>query len=59
MLERMERNEPFHMQIKDTDRILSKLDQLATLLSLRVLMAAFIIGLLLVPLMASGSLPRC
>ena len=59
MLERMERNEPFHMQIKDTDRILSKLDQLATHLSLSVLMAAFIIGLpLLVPLMASGSLPR-
>ncbi|MFZ1039714.1 MAG: hypothetical protein WAN58_00190, partial [Anaerolineales bacterium] len=53
VIERMERNEPFHMEIKDTDRILSKLDRLATRLSLSVLVAAFIIGLpMLAPLTA-------
>ena len=56
MIERMERNEPFHMEIKDTDRILSKLDRLATRLSLSVLVAAFIIGLpMLAPLTAPDS----
>ncbi len=56
VIERMERNEPFHMEIKDTDRILSKLDRLATRLSLSVLVAAFIIGLpMLSPLTAPDS----
>ena len=44
------------MEIKDTDRILSKLDRLATCLSLSVLVAAFIIGLpMLAPLTAPDS----
>ena len=59
MIERIERNEPFAMEIKDTNRMLSRLDQLATRLSLSVLVAAFIIGMpMLIPLTAPGSLPR-
>jgi DNA-binding CsgD family transcriptional regulator len=56
--EHLEQNEPFHMEIKDNDRILSRLDQLATRLSLSVLVAASIIGMpVLLPLTAPGSLP--
>ncbi|HUI90166.1 MAG TPA: AarF/ABC1/UbiB kinase family protein [Anaerolineales bacterium] len=59
MIERMEQNEPLHMEINDTDRILTKLDRLATRLSLSVLVAAFIIGLpMLAPLTTPGSLLR-
>ncbi len=59
IVERLEKNEPFHMEIKDTDRILSRLDRMATRLSLSVLVAAYIIGLpQLLPLTAPGSLPR-
>ena len=59
IVERLEKNEPFHMEIKDTDRILSRLDHMATRLSLSVLVAAYIIGLpQLLPLTAPGSLPR-
>jgi len=47
------------MEINDTDRILTKLDRLATRLSLSVLVAAFIIGLpMLAPLTTPGSLLR-
>lgn len=59
MLERMERNEGFRMEIKDTDRILSRMDRLVTRLSLSVLVAAFVIGLpILLQLTTPGSLPR-
>ncbi len=59
MLERLERNEPFRMEIKDTDRILTKLDKLVTRLSLSLLVAAFVVGLpLLIPLTTPDSLPR-
>ncbi|RPJ18240.1 MAG: AarF/ABC1/UbiB kinase family protein [Chloroflexi bacterium] len=59
MLERLERNEPFRMEIKDTDRILGRIDRLATRLALSLLVAAFVVGLpLLIPLTTPGSLPR-
>src|SRR5512138_808980 len=59
MLERLERNEPFRMEIKDTDRILGRIDRLATRLALSILVAAFVVGLpILLQLTAPGSLPR-
>ena len=59
MLERLEKNEPFRMEVKDTDRILAKLDRLVTRLSLSLLVAAFVVGLpLLIPLTTPDSLPR-
>lgn len=59
MLERLERNEPFRMEIKDIDHILSRVDRLVTRLVLSLLVAAFIVGLpLLLPLTAPDSLPR-
>jgi ubiquinone biosynthesis protein len=59
MLERLERNEAFRIEIKDTDRILSRLDRLVTRLALSVLVAAFVIGLpILLQLTTPGSLPR-
>ena len=59
MLERLERNEPFRMEIKDTDKILTRLDRLVTRLSLSLLVAAFVVGLpLLIPLTTPDSLPR-
>ena len=45
MLERLERNEPFRMEIKDLDRILSRIDRLVTRLALSLLVAAFVVGL--------------
>ncbi len=57
LLERAERGELFQLSLKDTDRIMGKLDRLATRLALSVLVAALIIGLaMLVPLTAPGSL---
>ena len=59
LVERIERDELFQVNIKETDRILGKLDQLATRLTLGVLTGAFSIGLaMLAPLTASGSLAR-
>ena len=59
LLERIERDELFQVNIKETDRILGKLDQLATRLTLGVLIGAFSIGLaMLTTLTASGSLAR-
>ncbi|HRJ56094.1 MAG TPA: AarF/ABC1/UbiB kinase family protein [Anaerolineales bacterium] len=59
MLERLERNEPLRMEIKDTDHILTRLDRLVTRLSLSLLVAAFVVGLpLLIPLTTPDSLPR-
>jgi ubiquinone biosynthesis protein len=59
MLERLERNEAFRMEINDIDRILSKVDRLVTRLALSLLVAAFVVGLpLLIPLTTPGSLPR-
>jgi ubiquinone biosynthesis protein len=59
MLERLERNEGFRMEIKDTDRILGRVDRLVTRLSLSILVAAFVVGLpILLQLTAPGSLPR-
>jgi ubiquinone biosynthesis protein len=59
MLERLERNEPFRMEINDIDRILGRIDRLATRLALSVLVAAFVIGLpILLQLTTPGSLPR-
>ncbi len=59
MLERMERNEGFRIEIKDTDRILGRIDRLVTRMALSLLVAAFVIGLpLLLQLTTPGSLPR-
>jgi ubiquinone biosynthesis protein len=59
MLERLERNEGFRMEIKDADRMLSRVDRLVTRLALSVLVAAFVIALpILLQLTAPGSLPR-
>jgi ubiquinone biosynthesis protein len=59
MLERMERNEPFRMEIKDLDRILSRVDRLVTRLALSLLVAAFVIGLpILLQITIPGSLPN-
>jgi hypothetical protein len=59
MLERLERNEPFRMEIKDTDRILGRLDRLVTRLALSILVAAFVVGLpILLQLTTPDSLPR-
>jgi ubiquinone biosynthesis protein len=59
MLERLERNEGFRMEIKDIDRILGRVDRLVTRLALSVLVAAFVIGLpILLQLTTPGSLPR-
>jgi ubiquinone biosynthesis protein len=58
MLERMERNEPFRMEIKDLDRILSRIDRLVTRLALSLLVAAFVVGLpILLQLTTPGGLP--
>ena len=45
VLERIERNELFQLSLKDSDRIISKLDQLVTRLSLSILVGALIVGL--------------
>jgi len=45
MLERIERDEPFRIQIDDTDPIINRLDRLFTRLSLSILVGALIIGL--------------
>ncbi|MEW6406760.1 MAG: AarF/ABC1/UbiB kinase family protein [Chloroflexota bacterium] len=59
MLERLERNEPFRIELKDTDRILGRIDRLVTRLALSVLVAAFVIGLpILLQLTIPGSMPR-
>ncbi len=58
MLEHMEQNEPFRIEIKDIDRILSRIDRLVTRLALSLLAAAFVIGLpMLLRLTTPGSLP--
>ncbi|MEJ5226113.1 MAG: hypothetical protein WHV44_16755, partial [Anaerolineales bacterium] len=58
MLERLERNEPISMEIRDVDRILGRLDHLATRVALSLLVAAFVVGLpLLLQLAVPGSLP--
>jgi ubiquinone biosynthesis protein len=58
MLERLERNEPFRMEIKDLDRILSRFDRLVTRLALSLLVAAFVVGLpILLRLTSPDSLP--
>ena len=59
MLERLERNEGFRMELKDADRMLGKIDRLVTRLALSVLVAAFVIALpILLQLTTPGSLPR-
>jgi ubiquinone biosynthesis protein len=59
MLERLERNEPFRMEVHDIDRILGRIDRLATRLALSILVAAFVVGLpILLQLTTPGSLPR-
>ena len=59
MLERLERNEGFRIEIKDTDRILGRIDRLVTRLVLSILVAAFVVGLpILLQLTTPGSLPR-
>jgi ubiquinone biosynthesis protein len=59
MLERLERNQPFRMEIKDVDNMLSRVDRLVTRFSLSVLVAAFVIALpILLQLTTPGSLPR-
>ena len=59
LLERIEGDELFQVNIKETGQILDKLDQLATRLAVSVLSAALIIGLaMMAPLTASGSLAR-
>ena len=58
MLERLERNEPFRMEIKDLDRILSRFDRLVTRLALSLLVAAFVVGLpILLRLTTPDTLP--
>jgi len=58
MLERLERNEPLRMEIKELDHILSRFDRLVTRLALSLLVAAFVIGLpILLQLTIPGSLP--
>ena len=59
MLERMERNQPFPMEIKDADRMLGRVDRLVTRLALSLLVAAFVIALpILLQFTSPGSLPR-
>lgn len=59
MLERLERNEGFRIEIKDADRFLGRIDRLVTRLALSVLVAAFVIALpILLQLTTPGSLPR-
>ena len=59
MLERLERNEGFRMELKDADRMLSRIDRLVTRLALSVLVAGFVIALpILLQLTTPGSLPR-
>jgi hypothetical protein len=54
----MERNEPFRMEIKDIDRILSRFDRLVTRLALSMLVAAFVVGLpILLRFITPDSLP--
>ncbi len=58
MLEHMEKNDPFRIEIKDIDRILGKVDRLVTRLALSLLVAAFVIGLpMLLQLTTPGRLP--
>lgn len=45
MLDRIERDEPFRVQIDETDQIINRLDRLSTHLSLSILLGALIIGL--------------
>jgi len=59
LVERIERDDLFQVNVKQTDQILGKLDQLATRLTLGVLTGAFSIGLaMLAPLTSNGSLAR-
>ncbi|MHC1771258.1 MAG: ABC1 kinase family protein [Flexilinea sp.] len=55
VLERLERNEPIQLSLKETDRITNKLDKLITRLSLSILIGSFIIGLsFLVPIVSTN-----
>lgn len=57
IMDRIERNEPFEIHIDDTDRIMDKLDQLFTRLSLSLLVGALIIGVaFLIPYASQNSL---
>ncbi len=59
LMERIERNEPFRMEVKDLERILSQIDRLVTRLALSLLVAAFVVGLpILLQLTTPGSLPN-
>ncbi len=59
MLERLERNESIRVEVGDMERILSRLDRLATRLSLSLLVAAFVVAFpILLPMTLPGSLPR-
>jgi len=59
LLERLERNEPFRMEVKDLERILSQINRLVTRLALSLLVAAFVVGLpILLQLTTPGSLPN-
>ncbi len=55
LLERAERGELFQIRLKDADSIMSRLDRLATRLTLSVLAAALIVSLArLIPLTTAG-----
>lgn len=59
LLERAERDELFQLGLKDNERILRKLDRIATRLALSILVAGLIIGLaMLTPTTAPGSLAQ-
>lgn len=56
LLEKLEHNDPFEMELKDAGRMMGSLNRLANRLAFSILIASLIIGLaIIIPLLTAGS----